>query len=47
MTTIAGGLFGLLLPVALNADLLAVWIAFFALWQAGYAAATAASLRLD
>jgi hypothetical protein len=45
-TAIAGAALGLLLPVGLNADSLAMWIAFFALWQAAYAAATAYALRL-
>lgn len=45
-TTIAGTVLGLLLPLGLNIDSVSMWIAFFALWQAGYAAATAFGLRL-
>ena len=47
VAAIAGAVFGLLLPLPLNADSLAGWIGFFAVWQAGYAAATAYALRLD
>jgi hypothetical protein len=46
VTAIAGAVLGLLLPLPLNADSLPGWIGFFAVWQAGYAAATAHALRL-
>lgn len=45
-TTIAGTVLGLLLPLGLNIDSVSMWIAFFALWQAGYATAAAFGLRL-
>jgi len=45
-TAAAGALCGLLLPLPLDVDQLAMWIAFFAVWQGTYAAATAFSLRL-
>ena len=44
-TIVAGLLVGTLLPIGINADTLTMWIGFFALWQAAYAAATAFSLR--
>lgn len=46
-TTIAGAAVGLLLPVGLNSEADATWIAFFALWQAAYAAASAWGARLS
>lgn len=45
-TALSGALLGLLLPLGLNIDSVPMWVAFFALWQAGYAAATAHALRL-
>ncbi len=44
MATIAGALFGALLLLPQQFDVMASWIAFFAAWQAAYAAATALSL---
>jgi len=45
-TTITGAVLGLLLPLGLNIDSVSMWIAFFALWQAGYAGATAYATRI-
>lgn len=46
VTTITGAVLGLLLPLGLNIDSVSMWIAFFALWQAGYAGATAYATRI-
>ena len=46
LTAAAGALCGLALPLALEADSLVAWIAFFALWQAAYAGAPAVALGL-
>ncbi|MGE0151871.1 MAG: hypothetical protein AB7R90_04585 [Reyranellaceae bacterium] len=47
-TTIAAGLLvGLLLPFGINADSLAMWTAFFALWQGAYAGAAAYATRIS
>lgn len=45
-TTLAGAVLGLLLPLGLDVDSVPMWIAFFALWQAGYAGATAWATRI-
>ena len=37
---------GLLLPLGPNIDSVSMWIAFFALWQAGYAGATGYATRI-
>ena len=46
LATVSGALLGLLQPLTAELDTMAAWTAFFAVWQAGYAAATAFSLRL-
>jgi hypothetical protein len=46
-TIVVGLLVGALLPIGINADSLAMWIGFFALWQAAYAAATAYATRIS
>jgi len=46
-TVISGAAVGLLLPIGLNLDTIPMWIAFFALWQGAYAAATAYATRIS